>query len=135
MTDLLGTLASLLASLGNAQSVGVVRERLALVQDQLALVHQETVTLRAENQRLAQQLDRAKAQLSAHVRTQQFVEQRGALFKPDPAGGYQRVVYCPKCQHSTSAFPPGETFVCDECQWFSSFTENQLATVLDELSG
>lgn len=48
MTDLLNTLGALVASLGNVQSAGVMKERLALAAEQLALVKAEVADLTAQ---------------------------------------------------------------------------------------
>ena len=130
MLDLFATLGALIASLGNAQSVAAVKERMALIQDQFALARDEAMQLRAENERLAQALDQCKHQLAAQTRTQQFTQHAGALFRRDAAGRYERVVYCPTCRISTAAWPEGEQFHCSACGWFSAFREDAITSVM-----
>jgi len=76
MTELLSTLGSLIASLGNVQSATVLKERLALAQDQAALVFRELDDTKAKLSEALSQLAAANAQaqsLQAHV---QALEQR-----------------------------------------------------------
>jgi hypothetical protein len=62
-----------------------------------------------------------------------FVEHRGAKFKKKEGGGFHHAVYCPVHKISCSPFPPGENFVCSQCNWFSSFKEGELDAILLEV--
>lgn len=62
-----------------------------------------------------------------------FVEARGALFKRNPDGSFQKAVYCPRCQISTAAVGLSN-YDCGKCGWVSSFTRDELPQVLAELA-
>ncbi len=110
-------------------SAVILKERNALLQDKLVLLKEELAKLEKENGDLKAQVATLNQQLSANAAAQEFQEERGALFKRKPGGGYHNAVYCPKCHHSTTPFPPGAEFCCD-CGWFSSFTERELAAII-----
>lgn len=69
MTDLLGTLGALVASLGNVQSASVLKERVALATEQLALVRTELADLQAE-------LAEAKSQLAASSQRERALQEQ-----------------------------------------------------------
>lgn len=62
-----------------------------------------------------------------------FVEARGALFKRNPDGSFQKAVYCPNC-HMSTATAGLPFYSCGKCKWISSFSEQDLPQVLAELA-
>lgn len=73
---------------------------------------------------------------SFRLASEKFVECRGAFFKPNPAGGYHKAVYCGSCKAPTSTEDRGvyvyEKYIC-HCGWKSSFTLGELDAVRSEL--
>lgn len=132
MTELITTLAGLIASLGNVQSVGVVKEHVALLQTKLNLLKEEFKKLEEENAKLKSQVVELENKILSSLNNEEFLEKNGAFFKRRPDGGYHDAVYCPKCHISTSPFPPGDhgNFACPSCGWFSSFSAGELKTVM-----
>lgn len=114
-------------------SATVLKEHLALLQAKLGTLKDEIAKLERDNADLRAKLSEATAQLATSSHASEFVEERGALFKRKPGGGFQTAVYCPHCRQSTSSFPPGEEFNC-KCGWFSAFTERELPNVLQDLN-
>jgi hypothetical protein len=110
-------------------SAVILKERNALLQDKLVLLKEEVAKLEKENSDLKSQVADLNQQLSANAAAHEFQEERGALFKRKPGGGYHNVVYCPKCKHSVAPFPSGSNFACD-CGWFSSFIERELPGII-----
>lgn len=123
---ILGEIERLITEHGSAV---ILKERNALLHDKLVLLKEEVAKLEKENSDLKAQISTLNKQLSAHTAAHEFQEERGALFKRKPGGGYHDVVYCPKCRHSVAPFPPGANFTCD-CGWFSSFIERDLPGIL-----
>ncbi|MDO9371276.1 MAG: septum formation initiator family protein [Gammaproteobacteria bacterium] len=132
MTELLATLAGLISSLGNVQSLGAAKEHIALLQTKVGLLKDEFAKLEKENTKLKKRVAELEQQLSTSAESEEYVEERGALFKRRPGGGYHNAVYCPRCHSSTSPFPPGAEFNC-QCGWASSFTEGELQSVISSL--
>jgi hypothetical protein len=110
-------------------SAAILKERNAFLRDKLVLLKEEVAKLEEENGELKAQVAALNQQLSANASAHEFKEERGALFKRKPGGGYLDAVYCPKCRHSAAPFPPGAEFCC-ECGWFSSFTERDLPLII-----
>ena len=133
--DVLAILTAATKALGELGTTGAVRERMALVVDQLNLALVEVVNLRKENQRLVEKLQEAETQLQAYARTHQFVEHHGALFKFNLSDGYEPVVYCPICEHSTSPFAGHDRFRCGTGHWTSPFTQAELPAIMAKLPG
>lgn len=133
MTELLLTLGSLISSLGNTQSIGVCKEHVALLQTKISFIKDEVTKLEEENTNLKQRISELHKQAAASAKSEEYSENRGALFKRRPGGGYHNAVYCPRCHLSTFSFPPGAEFNCN-CGWVSSFTEGELASVITSIN-
>lgn len=110
-------------------SASVLKEHVSLLRQKLALLEAEFLKLEKENSQLKRRVEELSEKLSFAVTAQEFHEERGALFKRKPGGGWHIAVYCPRCKSSASPFPPGAEFNC-QCGWFSSFTENELSKVM-----
>ena len=135
MIELLSTLGEVIATLGNVRGAVVVKEHIALLQAKVSLIKEEFAKLEEENAQLRKSVAELHQQLSASAKAEEYMEGRGALFKRRAGGGYDEVVYCPRCRHSTAAFPPGfGNFVCGPCGWFSPFTEHDLPRIMIDLS-
>lgn len=113
-------------------SAAILKERNSLLRDQIDILKSEFTKLDRENSDLKRRNAELEKRLAASEENEQFVEERGALFKRRPQGGYHNAVYCPKCRQSASPFPPGEEFNCT-CGWFSAFTEDELPTIMRSL--
>jgi hypothetical protein len=111
----------------------VLKEHLALLQNKLVLLKDEISKLEKENSDLKTEVSKLTKKLSAQSVAQEFTEERGALFKRKPSGGYHSAVYCPRCFQSAAPFPPGAEFSCN-CGWFSSFTESELQHVIASIA-
>jgi cell division septum initiation protein DivIVA len=110
----------------------ILKEHLALLQAKLGALKDEVAKREKENADLKARVAQLEKQLASTAVAEQFVEERGALFKRRSIGGYHNAVYCPRCHNSASSFPPGEQFNC-QCGWFSSFTERELPSVIATL--
>lgn len=131
MTELLSTLGSLVASLGNVQSATVLKERLALAQEQAALIVRELADTKTKLSEALGQLAAANAQaqrLQAHV---QALEQR---YGPDANPKGYRCHGCGSSRISPCGAEPDPVFGdlgglmalyrCAECSKISKFAEN-----------
>lgn len=114
-------------------SATILKEHLSFVQAKLGALKEEIAKREEENADLKARVADLENKLASASILEEFVEERGALFKRRTGGGYQNAVYCPRCRQSASPFPPGEEFNC-QCGWFSSFTENELPNVLRSLT-
>ncbi len=117
----------------------ILRERIELLKDHFMVLANKEVQLTAEitkltkeNSQLAHRLHELENQLSAVAVTQQFVEERGALFKRRPDGtGFHNAVYCPKCNGAASiGMFPDDPFCCDSCHWHTIFPATELPAIL-----
>lgn len=113
-------------------SAAILKEHMAFLQAKISALKDEVSKREKENSDLKAKVADLEKKLVAFAVAEDFVEERGALFKRRASGGYHNAVYCPKCRQSASPFPPGEEFNC-QCGWFSSFTEGELPDVLKAL--
>lgn len=113
-------------------SAVILKEHLALFQSKFGLLKDEFSNLEKKNSELKARVAELEAQLSSTLKAEEYVEERGALFKRRPDGGYHNAVYCPRCHSSAFPFPPGENYNC-QCGWSSSFTEVEINEVMSEL--
>jgi len=131
MTELLGTLGSLVASLGNVQSATVLKERLSLAQDQAALIVKQLADTKAQLGQALDQLAAANAEaerLQAHVKA---LEQR---YGPDANPKGYRCHGCGSGRISPCGAEPDPVFGelgglmalyrCAECSKVSKFAES-----------
>lgn len=132
LAKLIDSIDKLIVERGSAV---VLRERVALLREQLVLLERDKENALAKVAELQQRLAQAQGESARHAASQQFVEGRGgALFKRRSQGGYMEAVYCPLCHRPTSTFPDdSESYCCDACRWFSTFSGNELRSVLAEL--
>jgi hypothetical protein len=114
-------------------SAVILKEHRSFLQAQLGAAKDDVTKLEKENADLKSKVAELEKKLASALVSEQFVEERGALFKRRAGGGYHSAVYCPSCRQSASPFPPGEEFNC-KCGWFSSFTERELPSVLHALT-
>lgn len=136
MTELLATLGSLIASLGNTQSAAALRERLALANDKFLLVKQRVEELEQENAALVSHRDELVTRLAGQEEKKKFVESRGALFERLPEGTYSETPRCPECRRTMwcferNAFP----YECtnDACGQKTDFLGRELDRVIAAL--
>ncbi|HXC16847.1 MAG TPA: hypothetical protein VNV60_05340 [Holophagaceae bacterium] len=115
-------------------------ERLDFAETKEASLKEERDTLKANLGKLAPRtakLEAENAELKAAKETRDaFTEHRGALFRRKPDGGWHPVAYCPKCLVSCARDGAGHLpLVCSikACGWRTSFSEQNLETVLAEL--
>ncbi|MEJ1396383.1 MAG: hypothetical protein RPU52_02480 [Candidatus Sedimenticola sp. (ex Thyasira tokunagai)] len=135
MTDLISTLGSLVASLGNVQSADVLRERVALISDQLELLKQRVIDLEEENTGFMKENDKLKQEIARQLVSEEYVEHRGALFKRKPSGGYAETPVCPVCRRSMWCFQKSLPYECsdDACRHPADFTGRDLPGILAAL--
>ena len=136
MNELLATLGSLIASLGNTQSASVLRERLALAQDKFLVIKQRVEELEKENASLVKERDEAKAQLARQQQEKNFVEARGALFERLPGGTYSKTPRCPECRRTMWCFEQNcFPYECtnDRCGQKTDFLGRELDGVIASL--
>lgn len=109
----------------------ILGHHLSLVKEMLAKVEKEKSNL--ENQ-LA---DARKEiiELKGKIPSVRFVEYRGAKFKLKPSGGYENSVYCPSCEVGMATIQNSDMpFVCGKCNALTTFTSDDLLSVLREVS-
>jgi hypothetical protein len=116
-------------------SAAILRDHLALFRDQIKLLGEKIETLEKENARLKTDLTEANIKLAAYAAKDEFVENRGFLFKRKREGGYALCVYCPKCKTPmgggvlSSSFP----FQCGTCGAMTNFSAGELDNIIREL--
>ena len=114
-------------------SAAILEKHLAFFRDIANRAEKEKAELQNQLAECKKENEKVAAQLESYRRSEEFVECRGALFKRKKGGGYVHAVYCPTHKVSCAPFPPGESFCCPQCSWFSSFRESQLGVVLQEI--
>jgi len=114
-------------------SSAVLKEWLFLLQDKIVLLKEAVSKLEQDKSNLKTQIEVLQIKLASASNAKQFREERGALFKRRAVGGQHQAVYCPRCRQTASPSPPGSELNCNY-GWFWSFTEEELASVLSQLS-
>lgn len=136
MSELLNTLGSLIASLGNVQSAAVLKEHLALLRSRLEYVKERVEALENENSNLVKRCAELEHQLSRQNIPSEFVEKRGALFKRLAGGVYDETPFCPVCKRSMWCFDGFFPYECsdDSCGHKANFKGSELQSVLASLT-
>lgn len=127
---LLELLNRLIVEHGSSQ---ILREHLSLLKTQAESLMKEKAALQDENARLNQRVAELQKQLLAQSRADEFVEERGALFKRKSNGGYHEAVFCPGCHGPMSSTQQMLNFRCGKCGVIVNFNGNRLAAILKEL--
>jgi hypothetical protein len=105
-----------LAFAKDAQTLPVLRERLALAQEQAALAEQKTAALEAENAELLRENRELRKQLEACKKEDEYLDLGMCLIKKNPKGGYFDVPLCPSCKKPLSKGMLGRYF-CSPCDY------------------
>ena len=119
-------------------SAAVLDKHLAFVREQAAALEKKVADLETENAALKKRVGQLETELSAKVQAEDFIEQRGALFKRKPGGGYHAAVYCPRCRIAVSSgiisgiHARMIPYHCS-CGWTASFGPGHLSEVMGEL--
>jgi hypothetical protein len=119
--------------LGEIPTNSALRQRVELLKDQAAALERRVKDLEQDNAQLRSRVKEFEESDADRAVSFDFVEHRGALFKRKPGGGYERAVYCPKCQVSTSSLEKMLPYHCGACRWCADFTGRELDEVLKEL--
>lgn len=130
LKDLMESLEKLVTEHGSA---AILRERLALVKEQAEIIIKQNEALKKENAQLKELGRDLQAQLMAKARVAEFVEYRGAAFKPMAGGGYEKAVFCPECHRAMFSLQGVLPYSCTKCKTHVDFTGNDLAGVMAEL--
>ena len=136
MSELLVTLGSLIASLGNVQSAGVLKEHVSLLRSQLEFIKERVEKLEEENASLIERCTELDHQLARQNVPADFVEKRGALFKRITRGSYSETPYCPICKRSMWCFHDSFPYECsdDTCGHKTDFKGSELKSILSKLA-
>jgi hypothetical protein len=136
MSELLNTLGSLIASLGNVQGAGVLKEHVSLLRSQLEFVKERVEALEKENGHIIKRCAELEQQLARQNMPAEFVEKRGALFKRLAGGGYDETPFCPACKRSMWCFDDVFPYECsdDSCGHKADFKGGELKSVLQSLA-
>jgi hypothetical protein len=110
----------------------VLRERVELLKDLYVAKEKEVEDLKQELAQVKKDHKEALKQLADQSKTEQFVEHRGAYFKKNADGEFEKTVYCPKCKQST--FYRMNMFNCTACHWHSPFNESELSSIISKLN-
>lgn len=111
----------------------VLRERIAFLGEQLEILRiahesteKELASIKSENKKLTDEV--------ASYRTgNEFVYYNSAAFKKNASGSYGDCVYCPTCLKITGSGFHDFPYQCSACGWMSSFNQEDLQFVLDNI--
>jgi len=143
--DLTDLTVKLIDSAKDRKFAGELREiqrMVAAIQSEHADIQEKQVALMMENAELKQKVASLQMQISEanrkaaeeQARAGEFISHRGALFKPKPGGGFDWVVYCPKCKISTSSAEGELPYHC-QCGWMADFSRRDLTMIMATLKG
>jgi len=137
MNELLATLGNLVASLGSAQSLGALKEHVALLNTKLQMLKEHVEKLEEENARLVKRNGELREQVARQQASTEFVESKGALFKRLAGGAYSETPYCPVCQRSMWCFQNAFPYECPDafCGHKADFRKVELKSVIAALPG
>lgn len=107
-------------------------DHIALLREQLQIAERQIAQLEKENDGLKTKLAATEARLAAKIIPEEFVEYRGALFKPNASGGYHLTVYCPNCRRVATTIDEHFPYSC-HCGWAVEFTPHELGAILKQL--
>lgn len=110
----------------------VLRERLELLKELYVLKEKEVEQLSKKSEQQEQEIQRLHKELAAKAESEQFISHKGACFKKDHTGKFEKIVYCPKCRQSTFDFM--HMFNCGTCHWHSPFKSYELQAIINELN-
>ena len=138
MDDLLVTLGSLIASLGNTQSASALREHNALLKAKLEFIRDRVLELEAEPAKLRSENIELEEYRAQHSKAVEFHEVAGACFRHLPnGGGFEKIPRCPKCHSVLSSVMPNVNKVPYECSsqscGYKIYFENGMASVIAQL--
>lgn len=97
----------------DAQTLPVVRERLALVQDKLAAIEKQLVALEAENSDLLRENRELRKQLESAQKEDEYLDLGCCFLKRNPTGGYFKNPLCPSCKKPFSDM--AGRYACGSC--------------------
>ncbi len=128
----LGEIKALLDEYGSSV---VLKEHLALLNTKLSLLGEHIEKLEQENARVIERNTYLEQQLLRQEKSQEFVESRGALFEPNPGGGYSETPRCPVCHRSMWCFQSMFPYECsdEKCGHKANFKGSDLQSVIASL--
>jgi len=135
MSAITKAISSVQGALEGIQTVAILKERLALIRDQLEIARQSVIELEKENAALVEENNELREATDRQESQQEFVEYRGALFKPLAGGGYSPDPFCLDCHAVMFSFEDLFPFECgnSSCGKKVRFTGEQLDEVMHEL--
>jgi primosomal protein N' len=114
-------------------SAAVMDKHLAFVREQASSLEKQVAALQNENRTLKETVAKLQRELSSKMAAEEFVEHRGALFKPKVGGGYHQAVYCPRCRGPMSSLLGEIPYRCQPCKVSVDFTGKELTKVMSDL--
>lgn len=113
----------------------ILKEHLSLLNTKLGLLKEDIERLQKENAYLIKRNDYLEQEISRQNKAQEFVESRGALFKPLAGGGYEETPSYPVCHSAMWAFERMFPYECgnQSCKRTAGFNGGDLAAVMEKL--
>jgi hypothetical protein len=113
----------------------ILRERLTTAEQTIEQLEKENINLKEQHRNALEKINKLEKDLMAFRSAKtEFVEERGALFKRRPEGGYHKAVFCPKCRMPMGSMEGVLPYACDKCKIVLDFTGDDLPEILRELT-
>ena len=112
----------------------ILREKLSIAERAIEQLEKENIELKKQNSNLLERANKYEKQLASfRAPKEEFIEERGALFKRRPEGGYHKAVFCLKCRMPMMSMERVIPYSCERCKIAVDFTGDELPDILKEL--
>ncbi|MDI6808280.1 MAG: hypothetical protein QME66_04765 [Candidatus Eisenbacteria bacterium] len=112
----------------------ILREKLTITERSITQLEKENIDLKNKNAEMSKEVGKLQEELATLRATKDnFVEERGALFKRKPSGGYHEAVFCPGCRSPLSSLGGDFPYICHKCSIQLDFSLKDLPAILKSL--
>jgi len=112
----------------------ILREKLSIAERSIEQLEKENIDLKNQYRTVLDKINELEKELSAfRSRKDDFIEERGALFKRRPEGGYHEAVFCPKCRMPMVSVGQMLPYTCGRCNISVDFTRRDFRRIFNQL--
>ena|SRR3972149_3636024 len=119
-------------------SAKILKDRVDFFKEQLNKLESENIRLKEENDNLKKEnielINQIKKNNYEQLKSQQYIEHMGALFKRKQTGGFDKAVYCPSCKLAMFSLQDVLPFACSKCRTTVNFIGRDLPNILKEIN-
>jgi regulator of replication initiation timing len=128
--SLIESFDTLISEIGTSK---IHKAHIALLKETIQTIVDENESLKKENARLVEENAKLRGEIAEKTVLDEFVEERGILFKKKPGGGYHETPYCPRCRLPMASGFPGFPLQCLPCKHIADITRGGIPDLLKRL--